>query len=210
MAAHFADASAVQHDDAVGILHRRQPVRDDDRGAARPAAFRGRRGSAARFPCRCWRWLRPGRGSSGRRRGRARRPAAASGRPTATSRVRPPVRILLELSDESRRVHGLGGRLHLLVRDVLVSQADVVRHGAGEQETRPGGRSRWTGAAPAGRTRLCPRPSIRISPWLDVVETAQQRDDRRFAGARGADERDLLARLPPLKEMSCSTGSPGL
>ena len=34
MAAAFGDAAFVEHDDLIGVDHRREPVRDRDRGAA--------------------------------------------------------------------------------------------------------------------------------------------------------------------------------
>ena len=58
------DPSAVEHDDAIAMLDRRQPVRDDDRRAPAHQTARAPPGSAARTRCRAPRSPRRGSGSA--------------------------------------------------------------------------------------------------------------------------------------------------
>ena len=84
------DAAVVEHDDAVGVLDRRQPVRDDDRRAAAASACRAPPAPGARTRSRARRSPRRGSGSARSSGSRARSRCAGAARPTAARRSRRP------------------------------------------------------------------------------------------------------------------------
>ena len=72
MRAAFDDASVVEHVDGVGVPHRGQPMRDDQRGAPVAADARASAGWRLRSRCRRRSWLRRAPGCDGSRYKRAR------------------------------------------------------------------------------------------------------------------------------------------
>ena len=82
------DAPVLHQQDQVRAAHRRQPVRDHERRAARRAASPSTPGSAARSPCRGCSSPRRGSGSAAAPGSRARSRGAAAGRPRASRRAR--------------------------------------------------------------------------------------------------------------------------
>ena len=67
------------------------------------------------------------------------------------------------------------------------------RDRGGEHDRCPAAPARSAGAARAGRARCSGTPSNVIVPASGIVEAQDQVEDRALAGARGPDDRDLLA-----------------
>ena len=92
------------------------------------------------------------------------------------------------------RTHGLCSGDDLLIRGVQAAVADVIHDGAGENEAilqhdthlRAQRVQRYLGDIV---------PVDEHPAGIDVVETRDEVDDRRFAGTRGTDKRDGLARF---------------
>ena len=80
--------AVVQHQDAIGVDHAGQPVRQDQRGAARPSAGPAPAGSPPRSPRPPRTAPRPAPGSARRAAARGRWRCAGAGRRTGARRVR--------------------------------------------------------------------------------------------------------------------------
>ena len=97
-------------------------------------------------------------------------------------------------ADELMRTHSLCSGDDLLIRGVQATVADVIHDGAGENEAvlqhdahlRAQRVQRYLGNVV---------PVDEHPAGIDVVETRDEVDDRRFAGTRGTDKRDGLARF---------------
>ena len=84
------DAAAFHDDDAVGMLHRGQPVRDHQRGALAASAAAGPPARRVRIPHPVPMWLRPGSAPARPCTAPVRSPAAGADHPRVAWRCAPP------------------------------------------------------------------------------------------------------------------------
>ena len=97
-------------------------------------------------------------------------------------------------ADKLMRAHGLCGGDDLLIRGIQAAVADVIHDGAGENEAV----LQHNAHLRAQRVQRHLGDVVPIDEHpagIDVIKARDEVDDRRFAGACGADERDGLARL---------------
>ncbi|NDC59559.1 MAG: polysaccharide deacetylase family protein, partial [Alphaproteobacteria bacterium] len=131
----FGDCSAVEQDDLVGRLDRREPVRDDDHGA--PATERGERmleGPLGLCVQRVGRLVEQEKFRIADDGARERDPLAltAGQAPPAVAETRVPA--LRQAFDEAIRMSDPGGVAQRRFRGVGASVKDVFAHGGVEQE----------------------------------------------------------------------------
>ena len=194
------DPPVLDHQDLVGGADRRQPVGDHDRGAALQRLAQRLLHGGLGGGVQVRRWPRRGSPPAAGRAAAGRWSAAAARRRRAGSRARPPrcpgrrAATATRSSSRARRSAShscssvASGRARSrLARMRLVEQVPVLGdHAEGVRAaSRTSGRARPTPAEP------------RRAPGVDVVQARQQLRDRRLARARGADQRDHLARLDP-------------
>ena len=189
------------------LLDGREPVRDHERRAPREQLRRGVLNRAPRSPCR--RSTSPRRAPECPGRAPARARSARSWRwPRREIVAALAHRRLVAARRRSIECVGVHSMRRASTAPVAMSSAERRTLASTCRSTgrRPGARRRCGGGAPRAptRARRCRR---RGSRRVDVVEPADQLDDRRLAGARGADDRQVLARRA-VNERFRSTHSP--
>ena len=206
--AHLDDRPVLHHADEVRVLHRRQPVSDDERRAVLREAGQRAPAPAAPIPCRA-RWLPRRAAGLARPSGlRARARGAGAGRPTAACR------------DHRSRCRSPGAARDELVRRRRLRRGNDLRLGA---PSRPRAMlapivssnsvTSWLTIeiAPRSDASVTSRtswPSIRMRPAGHVEQPRHEIDDRRLAGARTADERHGARRPAPPARSSRTAGAP--
>ena len=193
MAAFFDDAAAVEHEDAVGADHARQPVRQDEGGAPgrepvdRLLDYRFVFG-VDRGQClvedQNWRVAQESAGD--------RQPLALAARQHDSALADHRLITLRQQRDEFVGVGVAGGGLDLVLVGVGLAEPQIVLDGAVEQigvlmhdRDHPAHR--------LGIERLQVAPADQHPPVLRVEQAQQQPRDRGFARAARADDADLLA-----------------
>ncbi len=182
------------------MLHGREPVRDDERGAAAGERFeRLLHQALARRVERARRLVEQQDRPVGEQRARNREPLALSARERHAALAELGVERLRQALDEFERMRLLAGALHFFQARLRTPVADVFRHARGEDHRV----LRHHGDQPAQRDRIHAAHVDAVDPHaarLRIVEPEEQREHGRLPGARGADERDPLALRDPQRE----------
>ena len=184
----------VHHQDAVAGQHRGEPVRDHERGAVAHQFFqRGlhqrlalgieRRGRLIEQQQR-----RVAQDGAGDRDALA---LAARQRHAALAELR--VEAARQAADEFGGVREIGGALDLGVSWRPGRPKRMFSRAVAANTTESCGTSAMRARSSRGSAVLIGTPSNEIVPAGGIVEAQQQVKQRALAGARGADDRDLLA-----------------
>ena len=189
------DAAVVQHQDAVAGQHGREPVRDHERGAPLHQPRPARPTPASRFRRRARRSPRRAAAAARRAGSRARWRCAGAGRRTASRRARRSAcrsrcgsRLMNSAAPASSAARSISASLasgrpkRMFSRDGRGEHHDVLRH------QRDAAAQRRAGSASRDAHAV-----ERDAAGARIVEAQQQMEDRALAGARWADDRDLLA-----------------
>ena len=193
VAADGADGAPVQDDDLVGIGHRVQVVRDDDRGAARHQPAQRSEHPLPR------RGVQPGGRLVEEQQRRIpddgpgdREPLALTARQQPAALADPGVVALVEPRDEAVRVGGFGRRAHLRVGGVGLAPPDVLGDGAVEDQGLL--QHRADVATEIGERQLAQvDPVERDAAPVGVVAAQEELRERRLPRAARPDDRDLPA-----------------
>ncbi|KAF1047543.1 MAG: hypothetical protein GAK38_01894 [Xylophilus sp.] len=194
VAADLGDAPLLQHDDAVGVAHGREAVRDDDRRA--PPAQQGQRG----LHLALGEAVHVGRGlvenqdlRVGEQRACKAQQLALADREAAPALPQRRAVALRQGGDEVVRAHRARGALDVLAAGVRCAVGDVLRHRRGEQEGLL--LHHADGAADAVQAQVAHVVAAdQHRALIHVVEAVDQRGDAGLARAGGADQRDRLVR----------------
>ena len=196
------DAAVIHHDDAIGLEHGREPVRDDDRRALRHEPLE--RLLHEQLALRVERARRlveqqDRRVLEDRARDRDALPLPAREPHAALAEER-----VVALRQRAQELVGLGRArrgLDLGVARVGPAVADVLARRRAEQHRVLRHEADQPAHVARDRARAMSTPSISTRPVGRIVEAQQQLERRALAGARRPDERDGLAGLDRHREV---------
>jgi len=191
----LGDALVRDVQDAVAVLHRRQTVRDDERGAALQQLVQASLQQTLRLGIdRRRRFVEDQDARVGEQRAGERDELALALGQLRAAFVHFGHIALLELADELVRAYGLGRRDDFFFRGVELAVTDVVQDRAGEDEAV----LQHNAHLAAQRLQLYARDIVSVNQNAavrDIIEARDQVDDGRLAGTRRADQRDAFACL---------------
>ena len=209
MGCRLDDAAVVHHHDAVAHLHRGQAMGDDDGGAVlhQPLERVLHHALALGVERRGGLVEQQQRGLAQQGAGDRDALALAAGEPDAALAQRGG-EAFGQAVEEFGGMGGFGRGAHLGVARLGPAVADVLRRGAGEDHRLLGHQA--DAPAQCGGIGLGDIDAVEQEPsLLGIVEAQQQLEDRRLAGARGADQRQLLPAPPPRDRSLRRRAGPG-
>ena len=188
--AELDDPAVLDHADAVGAAHGREPVRDEDRRAAPRGVEQPVEDLGLAADVELGRGLVEDarrRRRAAPRRGRAPARRAATGRPRGRCRPRSPRQHRVERRRGRSARAPARGRRARSSSDAPAGRDVVAQRQLVADEVLEDGRDPRRATTPTSSSRRS-TPSTRIAPVVGVVEAAEQLGERRLAGAVLADD----------------------